>query len=433
MGSISPEQISDPHYKDIHLIKRRNYLDSIIAMIPDLIFVLNQDGQYLDVLADGKEEMLYKPKNEIIGKSVYDFFDQDLAKQFILLIKQAIETQTLQHTVYALNFKEYTEYFEARIMPLPVDEDGEATVVIIVRDISEQKKIDDTNQIIKTVFHEATEGIIIEDSDRVVEHVNPAILHILNISENEMLGKHSDFLSEMLMEETKQTIHESMVNEGRWFGEAELQRFDGKKILVWMTIDSILDKAKKPAHTVIMVTDISELTLSIKKMQHLATHDSLTDLPNRTLMFEQLNHASNIAKRTHTSGALVFIDIDNFKQINDSYSHQTGDILLQEFSQRIKHNTRKSDIFGRLSGDEFLLIMENITDTNDVDKYIQKIQMQMKHPFHIHNKDISITLSIGIAFFPKDGNTADTLIHAADEAMYHVKKNGKNGWFVYKG
>ncbi len=431
--NFESNQIVNHIHNSNNMLERGQYLDSVIAVIPDLIFILNAEGIYLDVLANGKEEMLYMSQKDIIGKSVFNFFDKDLAEQFIQLIQQAIKTKSLQHTTYALNFKAFTEYFEARIMPTNIDDDNEPTVVVIVRDITEQKKIDDSNQIINTVFQEATEGIIIEDENRIVVHVNPAILHILNIDEDEILGKNSDFLSKMLAEESKQTIFESIKSEGRWFGEVELKRVDGEKILVWMTIDTIVDKVKEPAHVVIMVTDISELMLSRKKMEYLATHDSLTDLPNRTLMFEHLNHASTIARRTHTNGALLFIDIDNFKQINDNYSHQTGDILLHEFSNRIRRNIRKSDIFGRLSGDEFLLIMENLTNIQDIHKYIEKLQTSMRHSFVINGTTIHITLSIGVAYFPKNGHSADALIHAADKAMYHVKKNGKNGWHAYDG
>jgi diguanylate cyclase (GGDEF)-like protein len=175
----------------------------------------------------------------------------------------------------------------------------------------------------------------------------------------------------------------------------------------------------------------NELENSKAEMKHLATHDSLTDLPNRTLIFEHLNHAIATAKRTGNNGALLFIDIDCFKDINDNYSHQTGDLLLQDLALRLSQTTRESDIVGRLSGDEFLLILENINDMEDILSTIEKIKAQFTTPFSINGLSIEITVSIGVACFPANGDDADKLIHAADQAMYNVKNNGKDGFTFY--
>jgi diguanylate cyclase (GGDEF)-like protein/PAS domain S-box-containing protein len=332
---------------------------------------------------------------------------------------------------YDLHFKAEKEYFEARVMPTSIQEDGKSTVIVIVRDTTEQKHKDDISKILETVFEEATEGIIIEDAERNIIHVNPAMLRILNVEEEMLLGDHFNFLSQMLTTEVKEKIHDNMEKEGHWFGEVEISIPGNKSILAWLTIDIVRDKTGQTSNVVVMLTDISEIHISRIKMQHLATHDSLTDLPNRALLFEHLNHSILTANRNGNKGALLFIDIDGFKDINDNYSHKTGDQLLKDFALRLSDISRKSDIVGRLSGDEFLLILENIEEMDDILWTVEKVKAQLMEPFLISEISIDITVSIGIACYPTDGETADQLIHAADQAMYHVKKNGKDGFSFY--
>jgi len=427
--SLSPQHLLELY---THLkIKNKKHLESIVSAIPDLMFLVDEKGKYIDVFANGKESMLYKPKDEIIGKYVTDFFDKELSEQFISVINTAIQTHSLQTIEYGLHFKQEKKYFEARIMPTHIKDEGQDTVIVIVRDITEYKHKDDIKKILETVFEEATEGIIIEDAEHKVIHMNPAIMRILSIEDKVLLGKRSDFLSRILTPEAGERIYENMEKEGHWFGEVEINRFDNKNILAWLTVDIVRDKTGHISNVVIMITDISEIHISRIKMQHLATHDSLTNLPNRTLLFEHLNHSILNTKRNKSKGALLFIDIDCFKDINDNYSHKAGDQLLKEFSLRLTEITRKSDIVGRLSGDEFLLILENIKEMDDILGTVEKIKAQLVEPFLIDGTSMDITVSIGIACYPGDGDTADQLIHAADQAMYHVKKNGKNSFTFY--
>jgi len=312
---LSPQYLLDLYNKLKVNSKKR--IETIISAIPDLIFLVDSNGKYLDVLATGKEHLLYRPRDEIIGKHITDFFDDKTSEKLLFLVKETIRTQTFQALEYELFLSSKKELYEARVMPADFEEFDNDTVIVIVRDITHK-----------------------------------------------------------------------------------------------------LEREK-------------EIDISKAEMKHLATHDPLTDLPNRVLIFEHLNHAITTARRTERKGALLFIDIDCFKDINDNYSHQTGDLLLQEFSLRLSQTTRESDIVGRLSGDEFLLILENITSADDVLNTIEKIKNQLSRPFFINGLSLEITISIGGAFFPENGDNADKLIHAADQAMYNVKKNGKDGFTFY--
>jgi diguanylate cyclase (GGDEF)-like protein/PAS domain S-box-containing protein len=412
-------------------IKNRKYLKALLSSIPDLIFLVDRNGKYLDVFDEGKEHLLNLPKEEIIGRNIKDIFNTSLAQQFLETLENASSRQKLQYLEYELYLHGEKGCFEARVIPTHLKEFGIDVFMVIIRDITQKKQEENISRIIETVFEEATEGIIIEDARRNVIHINPAMLRILNMKKEQLIGKHTSYLAQMLSPEIQQDIHMAMETKGHWHGEVEIVRKDQKTILGWLTIDIVYDNTDLPSNIVIMFTDISEIHLSRQKMKYLATHDALTDLPNRTLLFEHLNHAISKAKRHKKKGALIFIDIDGFKSINDNYSHRTGDLLLKEFAHRLSHIMRTSDIVGRLSGDEFLLILENIHSIEELLGTIRKIKTLFQTPFLINGVDIDITVSMGIALFPSDGENADQLIHAADQAMYSVKSRGKNGFTFY--
>jgi diguanylate cyclase (GGDEF)-like protein len=166
-------------------------------------------------------------------------------------------------------------------------------------------------------------------------------------------------------------------------------------------------------------------------MEYLASYDTLTDLPNRSLLFKQLKKSIASMKRRKENGMLLFIDIDHFKEFNDSYGHQVGDKVLLSVAKQITSICRKEDILGRLSGDEFLLISEDVNDQHAVDKIIEKIQKIFKKPQQIDNLSLHISISMGVALYPKNGNTPEALINAADQAMYSVKKQGRNNYAFY--
>jgi diguanylate cyclase (GGDEF)-like protein/PAS domain S-box-containing protein len=257
------------------------------------------------------------------------------------------------------------------------------------------------------------------------------MLDILGITEEECLGKHSSYFSGMIPEEDKEKINAGMSASGHWHGETTLTRPDGNELFVWLTLDALMDKNNTLTNIVIMVTDISELRQSREDLQFMATHDTLTSLPNRALLLDRISHSIEIIKRERKMGALFFFDLDNFKKINDELGHQTGDRVLQETAKRLVDTVRSSDTVGRFGGDEFLLIAENINHVDEVIVIAQKILKTFSTPLSIKGRDIGISLSMGIALIPTDGEDAETLINAADRALYLAKERGRNGFAFY--
>lgn len=286
-------------------------------------------------------------------------------------------------------------------------------------------------QLIEMVFQEATEGIIIEDKERNVIHANNAIGRMLGLSPSKLIGKNSSYLSQMIPQKIQDIIDQTMRTKGCWQGEVEISPPDSDKIYAWLTIDAIHDGEEELKHILIMITDISEIHQSKKKMEYMASYDTLTNLPNRAFLFEQLKQSIASMQHQRSNGMLLFIDIDHFKEFNDNYGHQIGDEVLLTVTKKITSICRKEDILGRLSGDEFLLISEDINDQHAVDKIIQKIQNIFKAPQKIGKLSLHISVSMGVALYPEHGQTPEALINAADQAMYSVKKQGRNNHAFY--
>jgi len=224
----------------------------------------------------------------------------------------------------------------------------------------------------------------------------------------------------------KDRIYSAMTAHGFWQGEVQITPPHLKEIYTWLTLDAILDDNGELNNIVIMVTDISEIHNSRRKMSYLASYDTLTGLANRSLLFKQLEQSITTMGENNEHGMLLFIDIDYFKEFNDRYGHPIGDKILQTVAEQITSICREEDILGRLSGDEFLLISENVNSKEAIDTIIEKIQNIFRKPHQIDKLSLHISVSIGVALYPENGNTPEILINAADQAMYSVKKSSRN-------
>ncbi|MCB5187782.1 diguanylate cyclase [Methylobacillus caricis] len=191
------------------------------------------------------------------------------------------------------------------------------------------------------------------------------------------------------------------------------------------------DQHGAPTRMVGTHSDITQAKQSEELIWQQANFDHLTELPNRRLFLHRLGHEIERAKRYQSKFSLLFIDLDGFKTINDTYGHQEGDILLKGVAKRIKRCMRKSDTFARLAGDEFIIILSDIQQPDDANRFAEKIIHILKQPFMIHQFQVTISVSIGIAHFPDHGDNLDTLISHADTAMYTAKAQGKNCWAIY--
>jgi len=406
-------------------------LDTIISALADLIFIVDKEGNFLEIYADNKEQLLPAPKELLLRSSIPDSFDTQVSDQLMHMIQTVIETNRTHSGEFTLTLSAGIRYFEIKCIPSVLTKDSTETVIIILDNITQRKQQEADTQLIKTVFQEASVGMLIEDKEQNIVHANNAIARIFGIPPSQFIGKNSTYLSTMMTQETNDKIDNAMMTKGSWQGEVEISPPNSKKIHSWMCKNTIYDDQKEPDHILITIMDISKKSKSESKMEYLVSYDTLTDLPNRAFLFKQLKRSIASMQQQKSNGMLLFIDIDHFKEFNDTYGHQIGDEVLLTVSRQIKSICRREDILGRLSGDEFLLISENVNNQVAVDRIIEKIQNIFKKPQIIDDFSLHISVSMGVALYPKHGQTPETLINAADQAMYSVKKQGRNNHAFY--
>lgn len=295
-------------------------------------------------------------------------------------------------------------------------------------DITSQKTNEEILRQSATVFDHTREGIMITDTQSHIVRVNPALIALFGYNEQELLHKTpAIFKSGQHSTEFYQMMWHAIETSGYWRGEIWNRRKDGELIPLISSISSVHDDKQQLTHYVSVYTDIRQLKDSEAQLEHLARHDPLTQLPNRSLLSVNLAHALQLAARKQHRVALLMLDLDRFKDVNDSFGHQIGDVLLQEVALRLRKRIRTSDTICRLGGDEFTVLVEGNPDISAIDHMAEEILQLLTVPFHLPNgRDVIVGASIGISLYPEHGDTPEDLLQQADAAMYRAKANGRS-------
>lgn len=300
-------------------------------------------------------------------------------------------------------------------------------VIGVIQNISERKQSELRLQQASTVFEATQDGIMILDLHGRVIACNKGFTTLSGYENQEMLGHLPYFLRpEALRREQPAELQRVFHNGGQWRGEIQTRRKNGSELHTLTTIVAVMDAHQHLSHHVLVVTDLSAVRGAEKKLQYLAHHDPLTDLPNRLLTIERLNQALLRGKRHSESVAVLFVDLDHFKWVNDSLGHNAGDILLQTVAARMKSCLRTDDTVGRFGGDEFLVILDPVDGAQNVALVAHKLTRSIGQPLAIEHHIVEVSCSIGISLFPDDGALSQDLIRAADTAMYVAKERGRN-------
>ncbi|NOQ17599.1 MAG: PAS domain S-box protein [Methyloprofundus sp.] len=304
--------------------------------------------------------------------------------------------------------------------------------VAIILDITESQKAEEKLQLSAKVFSETNEGISITDAKGTILDVNPAFCKITGYSRDEVIGKNPRMLSS-----SKQTpaFYEQMwqaINEhGHWQGEVWNRKKGGTLYAELLSISPILGEEGNVLHYVGIFSDITQSKKQQETLELMAHYDLLTQLPNRVLLADRFTQALAHSQRHETLLAVCFLDLDNFKPVNDLYGHEIGDQLLVEVAGRIKANIRDEDTVSRQGGDEFVLLLGDIESLPQCEKMLQRILEALSKPYLIDNEVLSISASVGVSLYPIDNSDLDTLMRHADQAMYQAKLAGRNRFNLF--
>ena len=405
------------------------FLRQLIEAIPGPVFYKDRAGRYLGC-NQAFLDLTGRTRSEVIGATVYDFGPRDLADRY-----KAADDELFRRSG--------SQVYEAKVMQADgacrdvvfhkaaYGDPGEAGAGLIgvMLDITERKKMEIRLQQAATVFDSSAEGITITAPDGTIIAVNRAFTEITGYSEAEVIGRNPRILQSGRQETSLYVaMWQTLRSRGRWQGELWNRRKDGQEFLESLTISAVKDADGRVTHYVGVFSDTTALRKAHDQLDHQAHHDPLTGLPNRLLLTDRLRKALQRAHRDRTGLAVLFIDLDRFKNINDTLGHQAGDRVLCEVALRLERLMRESDTVGRLGGDEFLIVIEDIVDPTVASMIADKILTALQASPVTVEHEFFVGASIGISVFPQDGEDGDTLMKNADVAMYRAKERGRNAY-----
>ncbi|WP_281983173.1 EAL domain-containing protein [Azonexus hydrophilus] len=324
-------------------------------------------------------------------------------------------------------------WVEGRGQSLHLDEGGGSLLSAgTITDISRRKQIESERQLTSVVFTGISDGICITDPDTRILTVNEAFVQVTGYSADEAIGRTPALLKSGVHGQAfYQGLWDKLNNEDSWQGEITNRRKNGELVNEWLHISAVRDSNGKLTHYVGLFSDLSERREAAERIQYLSSFDPLTDLPNRSLLTDRLAQALINAGRFERQTAVILLDLDHFRLVNESFGPPVGDALLQEVARRLQGLLREGDTLGRRSGTEFGFVMANLSHERDAIALAQRLLDAIGEPFTVGEQTLLLTASIGISLAPRDGNGADDLLKTADIALSRAKQAGRNTFRFY--
>jgi diguanylate cyclase (GGDEF)-like protein/PAS domain S-box-containing protein len=404
----------------------------IIEGLPCVFYVLDQGGRLL-LWNQQLEEAVEMSSEELPAAEVKYFFDEAQRPVLIQRIMAAFENRSSSHEAELVgkHGKRTTYLFHCVRTSL-----GNLPVIFGTGlDISARKRTEQSLRIRDRAIHSSVNAVVItcvEGSENHIEYVNPSFERMTGYELAEIKGRDPRFMRiEGVDTQEHERIREALARRESVHVVLRNAKKSGEMFWNDLRIDPVVNADGEVTHFVAVLDDITEARHYERRLHHLAHHDPLTGLANRTLLQERLKHAIAFARRKRMVGALAFLDLDNFKHINDNLGHEAGDTVLREIAERLRANMRERDTVARVGGDEFVLVICDQTSPAQVADLIERVRRSVGTPVQVDGREIVVGASIGVAVFPRDADTVDKVMRAADSAMYHAKSMGKNNCQFY--
>jgi len=422
--------ITDRLESKAKLLASETRLRAIIENEPDCIKIVDQDGLLCMMNPAGLAMIGADSIEQVIGFSVVDLVAPEFKDAFRILHTKVIAGLPANLKFKIIGLKGELRWMETHAVPM--DDEGRPVHLAVTRDVTASQLAEENLRIAAAAF-ESQLGLVVTDANSVIQRINRAFSETSGYSPEDVIGQTPRILKSDLHDvHFYRSMWEAIQLSGKWEGEIWDRRKNGDVYLKWLTISTVHDENGNVSHYVGAHQDITERKKAEERIYELAFYDQLTGLPNRTLLIDRLRQSKTAAVRSGQFGALMFIDLDNFKTLNDTLGHGVGDKLLTQVATRLRSCVREGDTVARLGGDEFVIVLEGL-GTDEASASINaefvgsKILTELSHTYPLERHIHRCTASIGVTLFSAAEATIDNLMQQADLAMYRAKEAGRNG------
>ena len=414
------------------LIEAERYQRALLDNFPFFVWLKDKDSRFLALNQRMVEASPYDSDTHLIGKTDFELAPRELAERYRADDLEVMESGQAKRLVEYVNTGGASIWAETYKSPVIIDGKVVGTVGYS-RDISESKEAHDKLQLAASVFTHAREGIVITTADGTIIDVNDTFLRVTGYSRDELVGQNPRLL--------KSGRHESgfyaafwreLTEKGHWYGEIWNRRKNGEIYPEMLTISAVTDERGVIKHFVALCSDITSIKEHEKQLEHIAHYDMLTTLPNRVLLADRLHQAMLQEPRRGQLLAVVYLDLDGFKAVNDQLGHDAGDQLLVVLADSMKHTLRDSDTLARLGGDEFVAVLHDLKNADDCLPMLERLLETAASPVNLGGRTLRVSASLGVTYYPQaEDADADQLLRQADQAMYQAKLAGKNRYHIF--
>ncbi|WP_421704871.1 bifunctional diguanylate cyclase/phosphodiesterase [Aliiroseovarius sp.] len=407
--------------------QRARELEALLDAVPDLYFRMDADTRILDYRASNGSDLLLLPET-FMGRRMEEMLPGRALELFTENMARHAETREIVSWEYPLEIDGRPLEFEARACPVK----GADETILVVRNITGRRRAEEGLRLAAMVFENSSEGMIVVDPDGRITSVNPAVSEQTGHRADKLVGmrfsklvprEHRDRLARRLAGLTRAPGDREA---GGWSGELAFRHAEGGQFPVWLSINLVEADSFAPRRFVILSRDMTDLYEANETIWHQAHFDSLTELPNRVSLAEGLGRAIAEAQDQGEEVALLYLDLDRLKQVNDRMGHTGGDLVLAELAARLRDTVEPEDLVARQGGDEFIVVLTGPDVGLRADRMAEALVAAVSAPYPMGGQEAHMSCSLGIALFPQDAGDGEALLQAADLAMYSAKLAGGN-------